>query len=137
MQLPLTVIIDTNFLAAPVQAGIDIFKESERILERKIEFQILKSVVKETNRRFARPRDKKERIAFNVAKSLMERCKIVEVPEQFLPLPVDDQILAYAKQVRGIIATNDRDLRQRARRAKIPVLFVRGKKKLELEGYTA
>ncbi|MHA1771105.1 MAG: PIN domain-containing protein [Candidatus Thorarchaeota archaeon] len=133
--MPVIVIVDTNFLAAPVQAGIDIFKETERILERKIEFQILKSVAEETNRRFTRPRDNKERVAFNVAKSLMERCNIIKVPEEFLPLPVDDQIIAYAQQVQGIIATNDRKLRHRARQVKVPVLFLRGKKKLELDGY--
>ena len=129
------VIIDTNFLAVPVQSGVDIFEESERVLERKVEFQVLETVVEETTRRFARPRNARERRAFDVARNLLQRCTIVEVPDSLRHLPVDDQILAYAQQTRGIIATNDRDLRRRARQRRIPVLFLRGGKRIELDGF--
>jgi len=49
-------------------------------------------------------------------------------------LPVDDQLLEYTISVKGVLATNDRELRARARNRRISVLIMRGKKKLELVG---
>ena len=41
------VILDTNFLAVPAQFGVDIFSEIERVVERRVEFVLLESTVKE------------------------------------------------------------------------------------------
>ncbi len=133
-KLPLIVVVDTNFLAVPVQFGLDIFEEAGRVLERQLEFHIPDSVVFEMEKRWSNPRDNKERLAFNVARSLVQRCKIITIPEAWKKLSVDDQVLRYAKHVKGVLATNDKELRKKARFANIPVLFLRGRKKLEIDG---
>ncbi|MCK5240727.1 MAG: hypothetical protein KAR33_14320 [Candidatus Thorarchaeota archaeon] len=51
--------------------------------------------------------------------------------------PVDDQVLAYAQSVKGVLATNDKELRVRAKSNGVPVLILRGMKYLVLEGYVS
>ena len=59
---------------------------------------------------------------------------MVKVPESLAAMPVDDQLLEYAVSVKGALATNDRELRMRARERRVPVLLLRGKKRVALEG---
>ncbi len=65
---------------------------------------------------------------------LVNRCRIAEVEESLLELPVDDQLLGHATLVDGVLATNDKELRARARALGIPVLFLRAQKRLALDG---
>ena len=46
----------------------------------------------------------------------------------------DTSIISLAREIRGIVATNDRKLRKELRNNSIPVLFLREKKKLMLDG---
>ena len=125
--LSLPVILDTNFITIPAQFGIDIFAEAEILLERRLTFILLKSVVQEIE---SRASDKK----FRMTKALFDRCSIEEVSSSMNKLSVDDQILEYTISMNGILATNDKELRRKARKKGVPVLFLRGKKRLVLEG---
>lgn len=133
-ELPIQVVLDTNFLLVPVQFAIDVFAEAEKILERRPHFVILDSVAEEIDARLETPRSHTETRQFTVAKRLTERCELVQVDEKMQTLPVDLQILEYATMQRAVIATNDRNLRKKARKRGIPVLMVRGRKRLILEG---
>jgi rRNA-processing protein FCF1 len=128
------VILDTNFLAVPAQFGVDIFSETERVLERRVEFVLLESTVKEIELKGGLSAGKTETYVFRIAKDLIQRCKVVKVPESLTAMPVDDQLLEYAVLVKGALATNDRELRMKARERGIPVLLLRGKKRVALEG---
>ena len=128
------VILDTNFLAVPAQFGVDIFSETERVLERRVEFVLLESTVKEIELKGGPGVRKTEAYVFRIAKDLIQRCKVVKVPESLTAMPVDDQLLEYAISIKGILATNDRELRVKARERGIPVLLLRGKKRVVLEG---
>jgi len=128
------VILDTNFLAVPAQFGVDIFSETERVLERRVEFVLLESTVKEIELKGGLSAGKTEAYVFRIAKDLIQRCKVVKVPESLTAMPVDDQLLEYAISVKGALATNDRELRMKARERGIPVLLLRGKKRVLLEG---
>jgi len=134
-RVPLTVVIDTNFIAVPAQFGVDIFSESERVLERKLEFEILSTSLDELDQKLKDAKNKTEVRHFRVAKELVKRCKTVEPLEHTLELPVDDQILLYTELIDGVLATNDKELRSHARAKGIPVLILRGMKYLVLEGY--
>jgi rRNA-processing protein FCF1 len=131
--MPLPVIMDTNFLTVPAQFGVDVFSEAERVLERSLEFVLLDSVVEEIKSSLERA-SRTEARKFKVALDLVERCTVVSIPEAAKSAPVDDQLLDYAKSVEGVLATNDRELRERASSQGTPVLLLRGKKHLELEG---
>ena len=134
-KVPLTVVIDTNFIAVPAQFGVDIFSEAERVLERKLEFEILSSSLDELEQKLQVATNKTEVRHFRVAKELAKRCNIIEPLEDTLELSVDDQILIYTELINGVLATNDKELKSRARAKGVPVLILRGMKYLALEGY--
>jgi rRNA-processing protein FCF1 len=128
------VILDTNFLAVPAQFGVDIFSEIERVLERRVEFVLLESTVKEIELKGGLGAGKTDAKVFRIAKDFIQRCTVVKVPEALTAMPVDDQLLEYAILVKGALATNDRELRTRSRERRVPVLLLRGKKRVVLEG---
>ncbi|MHA1935931.1 MAG: type II toxin-antitoxin system VapC family toxin [Candidatus Thorarchaeota archaeon] len=132
--LPIEVIIDTNFITIPAQFGVDIFSEAQRILEKRLEFVLLMSVVEEINTKFTAAESKTEKRQFKIAKDLTDRCRIIDITEEMKQTSVDNQLLDYAASVNGVLATNDKELRRKAHERKIPVLVLRGKKHLMLEG---
>jgi rRNA-processing protein FCF1 len=131
--MPLPVIMDTNFLTVPAQFGVDVFSEAERVLERSLDFVLLDSVLEEIRSNLKKASRTEARM-FRVALDLVDKCTVVNVADTTKSAHVDDQLLDYAKSVEGVLATNDRDLRERASSQGIPVLILRGKKHLELEG---
>jgi rRNA-processing protein FCF1 len=131
--MPLLVIMDTNFLTVPGQFGVDVFSEAERVLERRLEFVLLDSVLDEITTKLERA-SKTEVRMFRIALDLAERCTLVKMEASKKANPVDDQLLEYTKSVGGVLATNDRELREKAISQGIPVLLLRGKKHLELKG---
>ncbi|MDF1539542.1 MAG: nucleotide-binding protein [Candidatus Thorarchaeota archaeon] len=133
--MPLIVVVDTNFIAVPAQFGVDIFSEAERVLERKLEFVMLSSALDELEMKIQMADNKTEVRHFRIAKELAKRCRVIETREEAIRQPVDDQILDYAQSVKGVIATNDKELKNRARSNGIPVLILRGMKYLALDGY--
>ena len=135
--MPLIVVIDTNFLLVPAQFAVDIFTEAERVLERNLDFVLLSSTLDELEQKLQAATNKTEIRHFKIAKELTKRCRIVETDEESMKTPVDDQVLAYAQSVKGVLATNDKELRVRAKSNGVPVLILRGMKYLVLEGYVS
>lgn len=131
--MPIIVVLDTNFLTVPAQFSVDVFAESERILEGKVQFIVLRSIIQELERKLDVV-SRTEKFKFRIALDLVKRCTIIEPDEFPSSNPVDDQVLEYAKVVNGIVATNDRGLREHALQEGVPVIFLRGKKRLELIG---
>jgi hypothetical protein len=125
-------VLDTNFLTVPARFGVDIFSEAERILDRRLEFVVLGSVVQELERKQAMA-SRTEVKQFRVALSLVDRCRVEET-EPDDDQSVDDQLLEHTKSIGGVLATNDRDLRDRAVSLGVPVLILRSKKRLEFVG---
>jgi rRNA-processing protein FCF1 len=133
LELPVIVVLDTNILTVPAQFSVDIFAESERVVERRIEFVVLKSVIQELERKLE-DAVRTEKFKFRIALDFVERCTIISLDALTSAQPVDDQVLEYALSVHGIVATNDKDLRKKSLERGVPVLFMRGKKRLELQG---
>lgn len=127
------VVVDTNFLTVPLQFGVDVFSEAETILEQRVEFVILDSVLEEINR-LAETAKGSDKQAFRIALELTENCRKVDVQDAHSEMTVDDQLIEYTSQAGGVLATNDKELRARARTRGLPVLLLRGKKRLALEG---
>jgi rRNA-processing protein FCF1 len=132
-KLVVPVVVDANFMTVPAQFGVDVFAEAERVLEQRIEFIMLSSVLIEIEAISEGSKSLTEKRAFSIARSLADRCKQVESIHP--QLPVDDQLLEYTISVNGVLATNDRTLRTNAKKKGVPVLYLRGKKRLVLEGY--
>jgi rRNA-processing protein FCF1 len=127
------VIPDTNFLLVPGQFGVDIISELHRILDVKFKIVVPNVVLDELNVIERKSRGK-DLMAVRMAKKLAERFETVEIG-RFDERPIDDQIFDFAvKNERVIVCTNDKGLKKRLRERGVPVVYLRSKKILELEG---
>ena len=127
------VVPDTNFLLVPGQFGVDIIGELNRILDVRFKM-IIPNVVLDELTVIERKSRGKDLMAVRMAKKLAERFETVEIGE-FGRRPIDDQILEFAvKNERVIVCTNDKGLKKRLRERGVPVVYLRSKKILELEG---
>ena len=126
------VLLDSNFLFIPLQFGVDIFEELERLLGGLVRCVVPSPVVEELQliRQEANPKLRRE---IDFALSLAERCETfeerVEVGET-----VDDALVRLARRWRCPVATNDAELRRRLRAEGVPVVYLRQRAYLEVEG---
>ena len=129
---PLKVIMDSNALFAPLECKIDIFEELRRLLNRNVEC-ILLSPVKEELEFLANKDSPQLRRQASFALRLAEKCKFVPVAvsDKFT---TDDAIVKVAKDWNSPVFTNDRQLMKRLRDISLPVIYVRQKSRLEIDG---
>ncbi|MEM1515271.1 MAG: hypothetical protein QXH24_04385 [Candidatus Bathyarchaeia archaeon] len=126
------VILDTNFLMLPFQFKIDIFDEIERFIGR-FEPIVLSTTLDELKKISNSRSAKISKLALS-AIELTKKCRIMEVnvrPEE----SYDDVLLRIAKENNCIVATNDRNLIKRLRKAGITIIYLRKKTHLQAEGY--
>ena len=129
---PLKVILDSNALFTPLELKIDIFEEMQKLLNRNVECIVIHPVKAELELLSNKESFKLRRQA-NFALRLVEKCKIVQVdvPDK---TTTDDAIVKVAKSWNTPVFTNDRQLRKRLRDISLPVIYVRQKSRLEIDG---
>ena len=125
----LKVILDSNALLVPLQFKIDVFSDLERLLNRSFEVILLSSVKRE----LARKGSPKMRKNASYALKLAKKCRYVEVDFPASEL-TDDVIVKIAEEWKSPVFTNDRKLKQRLRDISVPVIYVRQKSRLEIDG---
>ncbi|MEM3769927.1 MAG: DNA-binding protein [Candidatus Bathyarchaeia archaeon] len=126
------VILDSNALFVPLKFKIDIFEELRNLLKRNVEFVLLSPIKREleTLAEKGSPKTRKEAA---YALGLAEKCKLVDLGETCDGSP-DDAIVKVASEWQSPVFTNDRALRKRLRDINVPVIYVRQKSQLEIEG---
>ncbi len=129
---PLKVILDSNALFVPLELKIDIFEDIKRLLNRNVEFILLSTVKRELELLSAKDSPKIKRQA-SFALKLAEKCKYVPV-ENDDKLSTDDAIVKVAKSWNSPVFTNDRQLKKKLRDISIPVIYVRQKSRLDVDG---
>jgi uncharacterized protein len=129
---PLKVILDSNALFVPLEFKIDIFEELRRLLNRNVEFVLLSPVKRELEMLAAKDAPKMRRQA-DFALRLAEKCKYVPV-ENDEKLTIDDAIVKVAKKWSSPVFTNDRQLKKKLRDISVPVIYVRQKSRLDIDG---
>jgi rRNA-processing protein FCF1 len=129
---PVKVILDSNALFVPFQFKIDIFDCLEQLLERNFEL-ILLSPVKRELEVLAKKSSPKMRKNAVYALQLAAKCRYVEVDAPASAL-TDDVIVKIAGEWKAVVFTNDRQLKQRLRDISVPVIYVRQKSRLEIDG---
>jgi rRNA-processing protein FCF1 len=129
---PVKVILDSNALFVPFQFKIDIFDCLEQLLERNLEL-ILLSPIKRELEALAKKGSPKMRKNASYALKIAEKCRYVEVnaPASML---TDDVIVKIAEEWKTPVFTNDRQLKKRLRDISVPVIYVRQKSRLEIDG---
>jgi rRNA-processing protein FCF1 len=129
---PLKVILDSNALFVPLQFKIDIFADLERLLNRRFELILLSPVKRELELLAEQESPKMRRDAI-YALRLAEKCRYVTV-ETSVSAVTDDVIVETARDWGAPVFTNDRLLRKRLRDINVPVIYVRQKSRLEIDG---
>jgi rRNA-processing protein FCF1 len=130
---PLKVIVDSNALFVPLQGKVDVFGELERLLNRRFEL-ILLSPVKRELEMLAGKGSPKTRRMVGYALKLAEKCRYVEVDGDAAEQAVDDVIVKVAAEWKAPVFTNDAELRRRLRDISVPVIYLRQKSRLEIDG---
>ena len=122
-----TVILDSSAILMFFEFSVDWEKELSRLLDG---FCIVvpTEVIKELevlSKQTASARKRKASAALKLAK----RYQTAETNAE----NADDAVIEAAKKTQGVVVTNDTELRKRLNHDSIPVIFLRGKKKLALE----
>lgn len=126
------VILDSNFLFIPSQFRLDIFEELKNLLTQRFEPVLLSPTHMELLK-IAEKDSPKMRKQAALALKLAEKCRLIHVEKGLEETP-DDVIVRVATEWRCLVATNDRELRKRLRNRGVPVIFLRQRHRLELEG---
>jgi rRNA-processing protein FCF1 len=126
------IVPDTNFLIYVFKHKINFDYEIERALNAKFEIIIL-SPVKEELEKLLKSGDLKgkEKLAVNLALAKIKNYKLIDYNANY----ADEAILNYAKENKNVIvATNDKELKEKLIENNIPVMVVRQKKYFEVFG---
>lgn len=126
------VVLDANFFFIALQYNIDIFEELADLLNRRFEPVVLSSTQKELQG-LAKSRSPKQQKQAQLALRLAEKCRVIAV-EKGLKETYDDVIVRVSAEWKSPVATNDRELRKRLRKVGVPVIFLRQRQRLEMEG---
>jgi len=126
------VILDSNFLFIPSQFQVDIFEELSKLLNQRFDPIILSPTRMELLKKAKRSSPKMRKRAC-LALELAEKCRLVDV-EQYGEETPDDVIVRVAAEWKCPVATNDRMVRKRLRNISVPVISLRQKSRLEMEG---
>ncbi len=126
------VILDSNALFVPFQFKIDIFSCLEQLLERRLDFILLSPVKRELTLLAKKGSLNIRKNAFYALK-LAEKCTYVEVDAPPSAL-ADDIIVKKAEEWKSPVFTNDIQLKKRLRDISVPVIYVRQKSRLEIDG---
>jgi len=126
------IILDSNALFAPLQFRIDIFEALETLLNMNFEPVLLLPIRQELEK-IAEKGSPKIRKNASYALKLAEKCKLVEMNKKFAGSP-DDAIVQMAQEWNCPVFTNDKELRKRLRDINVPVIYVRQKSRLEIDG---
>ena len=128
----LRIILDANALFVPVQFKIDLFEELKKLLNRNFEPIVLSPTRRELERIAVQDSSEMRKQA-EYALKLAEKCTFLEV-QQEKNTPTDDLIVQVASKLKYAVFTNDRQLRNRLRDINVPVIYVRQKSRLEIDG---
>jgi hypothetical protein len=128
----LRIILDSNALLVPLQFKIDIFEELKTLLDVNFE-PVLLSPIRRELEKLASNGSPQMRKKAAYALKLAEKCRFVEVDEESAVSP-DNVIIEVASKWRCPVFTNDRQLRKKLRDINVPVIYVRQKSRLEIDG---
>lgn len=126
------VILDSNAFLVPLQFRVDIFEELQRLLNAKPQLVLLCAVQKELEK-LGEADSPKMHKHIVLALKLAEKCVFFKT-EKMAGSSVDDVIVDVASRWKSPVFTNDKQLRKRLRDINVPVIYVRQKSHLAMEG---
>jgi rRNA-processing protein FCF1 len=129
---PALVLLDTNFLMISIRFGVDVEAELNRVIEASFKLATTTAVVEELRRLKTRVRPGEEK---EVDFALAAAVKITLLDDHLEPgEAVDDQLIRLAARGGYVVATTDAELRRRLRERSIPVVYLRQRRHLAVDG---
>ena len=128
----LKIILDSNALFTPLKFKIDLFEDLRKLLNRNFELVLLSSTWLELERKATHGSSSMRKNAA-LALKLAERCNLLDFGQR-TSASADDSIVQAAAKYKYPVFTNDRQLRNRLRDINVPVIYVRQKSRLEIDG---
>ena len=125
-------ILDSSFLFIPSQFNIDIFEELSQILNQNFEPIILSPTYSELQKITKSESVKLCRQAAFALK-FAQKCRKIHV-EKGDRESHDDMIVRMAAKMACCVATNDKVLRKKLRQVNVPVIYLRQKSRLAVDG---
>jgi rRNA-processing protein FCF1 len=126
------IVLDSNFLLIPSKFHFDIFEELANLLNQQFEPILLSTTQKELQGLAKSSSTKMSKQAM-LALKLAVKCRVILV-EKCSKETYDDVIVRVAAKWKSLVATNDRELRKRLKKLGLPVVFLRQRQRLELNG---
>jgi len=126
------ILLDTNFLLIPIEFGVDIFSEIDRICNFNYKLHILDKTIDELNNIIEKQKGKNKGSAkFALKLVKLKKINIIKTKEK---LTTDELIIKKANKKEFIVATQDKFLKKQLKLKNIPLIILRQKKTLILEG---
>ena len=139
------VFLDANFLLVPSQFQIDIYHEIRELIQGKLQFIVVPEVIDELNAKSVRTTSTKFKRNVTMALNLLDTKKH-QYPQYFKDLQkskikitnVDDYLVSLAVNTKDaekcgvFISTNDKELKQKALKYGIQLIYLRQKKFIDL-----
>jgi rRNA-processing protein FCF1 len=122
-----TVILDTNAILSFFEFSVDWEKELLRLLDG-YKIIVPNEVMKELEV-LSKQTASQRKLRAVASLKFAERYETIDTRAG----NADDAVIEAAKKTKGVVATNDTELRKRLKHESIPVIYLRGKKKLALE----
>ncbi|MBD3164514.1 hypothetical protein GF323_04890 [Candidatus Woesearchaeota archaeon] len=125
------IILDTNFLLIPYTLKVDIFVEIDRIIQDRYEICIIDRTIAELDNIIEKQKGK-EKQAAKFAKELIRKKKIREIKTEESNQSVDEEILNLSEKEEIIVATQDKELKEKLKESGARVIILRQKSHLKL-----
>lgn len=129
-KMPTKLLVDTNFLLVPVRFKLDVFEETQNAVNDIVEFYVSSRVLDEIQ--VLKNRSKGNFVRqLKLAEKLAENCIVIEDNSRTM---VDQSLVDLALDHDMVLGTTDAELRQKARKAGVKVVYMRQKGFLVLDG---
>jgi rRNA-processing protein FCF1 len=128
------VIFDASILISLLECKVNLEDEIERILSSGFNPVVLSGTLSEIKEVLRRSKGNKRRKQLTLALQIAEKFNKLDY-EPLDKEEMDDVIFRAAKALRAVVATNDHGLRKKLVGAGMPVLFIREKSHIEVDGY--
>lgn len=130
--MPKNIILDTNFLFIPARYGVDIFSEIDKICDFSYDICIIDKSLEEIDNIINNSKGQTKQEA-ELALSIINKKnpKVLKTDGDFQGKSVDDTIVSLADK-NTIVATQDKELKQRLLEKGVSVIVLRQKKHLKI-----
>ncbi|MHA2059541.1 MAG: type II toxin-antitoxin system VapC family toxin [Candidatus Ranarchaeia archaeon] len=127
------VLLDTNILINQTKHPIDLNTHFQRLISIKYEIITITPILNELKTLIENAKSIIQKKGFILALDLAKKLKLVSYTST-KDQTTDEAIIEFARSQEIVVVTNDGDLRTKLHTQKTPVIYLRQRKKLELDG---